>query len=204
MRHATTLLTAIILAVFVITSNAQSIPAPDFQYKIMGVKEDNTLFSLDKTMMAVKDNAHSLFGSVNTVRALSGKTKVYMTAEGAHAKVVQTGKATDKYIISIPPNEDPEDLIELFAFDEIKKKERIFDYAHITLGVAVNNKKASEDNSIPIVLKKQSDGVYVITTKEPLAEGEYFFKINGAKGTGKMSDAANGNSITAFCFSVGS
>ena len=197
-------LLVIALALLLTHSNGQTVPVPDFQYKVMAVKDDNTLYSLDKTMLSIKDNAHSMFGAVNAARAVSGKTKVYFKADGGHANVTQSGKATDRYVISLPPGIDPEDIIELFAFDEVKKKERIFDYAHVTMGVALAGKKAAENNAIPITLRKQSDGVYVITTKAALEEGEYFFKINNATSTGKFSDQANGNVITAFCFSVGS
>ena len=92
-------------------ANAQSIPVPDFQYKIMGVAADNTLFSLDKTAMSVQDNAHSMFSAVNSARMLSGKTKVYYSADGSTSNVKLSGKTTDRFIISIPPSIDPEDGI---------------------------------------------------------------------------------------------
>lgn len=198
MKQTLTLIAVIFWAIF---CNAQTIPAPDFPYKMMGVKSDNTLFPLDKTMMSLQNNAHSAIGGVNAVRAFSGKAKVYYSADGESASVKQVGSTSERYIITIPKTIDPSDIINLYAFDDVKKGERRFDMVHIKVG---GGKKSEDDNSIPITITKQSDGVYLITTKSKLEEGEYFFKVTGAQGSGKMSDQASRNSLTAFCFSVGS
>ena len=179
---------------------AQTIQSPEFPNKIMFVNPDGSLAPLDKTMMGVGNNTHSGLGIVNMTRAVSGNAKFYYSADGKSSSVIHSGKKSDTYILKIDPGIDPENYVELFQFDEIKKNERRFTTTTIELS---SRGHQQEDNSIAIIYKKQSDGVYVYNTKEDLEPGEYFFLIRGGiGGTANSADRMNGKTKTAFCFTV--
>jgi len=140
------------------------------------------------------------------------KAKVYYSADGCCSKVHQSGKTTDRYIVSIPniPTnvEDPNYGIELFAFEEVKKSERRF-HCGDNFGddgwYTLLKKEKHKDFSIELVFKKQSNGVYIITTQDQLPQGEYIFIDfnNPELRKGNYSDGTNGNNyMTGFCFSV--
>ena len=165
------------------TCEAQTIPAPKYLYEIMGVNENNTIVPLDRTRMVLKNNSAGLRGLGNYY---AGKAKIYYSAERCCASVTRSGKSTDRYIVRIPPIpsdiEYPDYGIELFAFEKVKKHERIFHFSKnfsVTDGSLyrdiIHKKKRKQDYSIPLAFQKQSDGVYIITTREALPPGQYIF-----------------------------
>ena len=200
-------LTGVITSLFLCSTlgiSAQTIQTPEFPNKMMFVNPDGSLTPLDKTMMSVGNNSHSMLGAVNMARAVSGNSKVYYSAEGKSSSVTHSGKKTDTYVLKIGAGIDPENYVELFQFDEVKKNERRFTTAKIDMGRAMTGKdQKQDDNSIEIVYKKLSDGVYLYNTKEDLQPGEYFFLIKGGiGGAASSAERMNGQTKTAFCFKV--
>ncbi len=148
----------------------------------MFVNSDGTLAPLDVTMMSVESKG----------------LKVIYKADEPTSKVVHSGKKSDQFIVKLG-NINPENFVELLQFD-VKKKARTSELANVKLG----KKKADvEDNSIAIEMKKQSDGVFIFSTKEDLQPGEYFFLLKGGMGgSPTRSETINGQNIAAFCFTV--
>ena len=158
------------------------IPAPEFNNQVMAIAANNTLSNLDKTEL-FPDTKIGL-----------GTAKAYYRADGCCAKVAMSGAPNERYIVKVGAGIDPASIVELYEFDEGKKSRKL-----LNKSVGSGARNHSEMVQIQLVFKKVADGVYGISHKEQLPEGEYIFIINSGANTQSLQMTMP----KAFCFSVG-
>jgi|GEM_PF-1951453 len=163
---------------------AQNVPSPEFKNKVMFVETNNTLSDLDKTDM-----------TTTLKTSMTGHSEVNIVANGKSSAQKHMGAPTENFIVKIEPGIDPENVVELFQFNNSKKDRKIL-VAEMSMG---------KDNTVELKksklsYKKISDGVYEVSCKEQLEGGEYCFLVNRPNIT--VMGAANSQALVGYCFSV--
>jgi hypothetical protein len=181
------MLTAGLLSLAVIQAKAQepTVPAPEFKNKVMFVKKDNTLESLDNTDLST-DLKSKITGS-----------DVFLKAMGTTASVSHSGSPKNRFIVKLDTDTDPESAVELMQFTADKTARRILVNAMASTGKA-------KDITLPkfkLNFTKLADGVYLITPQEQLPDGEYVFIINRPS-ISVLGAAGGSQSMKGFCFFV--
>ena len=177
---------SLILALAALTSNAfaQTIPTPEFKFKVMFVGSGNALTDLEKT---------DLTSSLHT--NMGGHSEVNLIADGKGATLSHTGATSESYVVKIEPGIDPETAVELFQFDVTKKSRKIM-VAEMSMG----KDKAVVLPKMKLTYKKVADGVYQINTNTQLEAGEYCFMVN--RPNISIMGASSPQSLVGYCFSV--
>lgn len=164
---------------------AQETPLPEFNEVVMFLNDDNTLASLDKTDIITESKEN-----------LMRRYLVYLKAMGNNAKMDYSGSVNNRFVVNIQQGIDPDNIVELFKFDENKKNRKIL-LASISGGWG-----ATKDIQLPkqkLTFKKIKPGSYIISPESQLEAGEYVFIVNRPN----ISElGAGGKAIKGYCFSV--
>lgn len=169
----------------VFNSYAQNIPAPEFKNKVMFVDKSNALADLDKTDLS--SVLHTNMG---------GHSEVNIVANGKTSATVHAGSTSETYVVKIEPGIDPETVVELFKFEQTKKNRQIL-VAEMSMG----KDKTVELTKVKLTFKKVSDGVYAVSCKEQLENGEYCFLVN--RPNISIMGASSTTALIGYCFKVG-
>lgn len=161
-------------------------PLPEYNEVVMTLTGDNKLAPLDKSDVITESK-------VNGMR----RTLVYMKVMGDSASTHLMSGSISRFVVTVQPGIDPDNIVELFKFDEITKKSRKILMASVSGGWG-----KTKDIQLPkqqLSFKKLEPGSYIISPAGQLAPGEYVFLVNRPNiselGTG-------GKSIKGYCFSI--
>ena len=176
----------IVLALLAMTlgANAQTTPTPEFKNKVMLVDKSNALTDLEKT---------DLTTSLKT--NMGGHSEVNIVADGKAATLMNSGSPAEKFVVKIEPGVDPETVVELFTFDVAKKVRKIL-VAQMSMG----KDQAVTLTKVKLNYTKIADGVYAVSVKEQLPEGQYCFLVNRPNIT--IMGSASAQSLIGYCFGV--
>lgn len=163
---------------------AQTAPIPEFKNKVMFVEADDNLSELEKTDL-----------STSLKIGMVGNANLKIVAKGKEAAVKHAGTTSENYIVKIEQDMDPEVAVELFKFEK-SKKGRSF----LVAAMAMSKDKAIDLPKAKLTFKKVIDGVYMISTKEKLEEGEYCFMINRPQMS--ILTSTSSRALIGYCFHI--
>jgi hypothetical protein len=179
------ILTTLVCCLLSVSLKAQTVPLPEYNEVVMFLKSDNTLVALDKSDVVTESKEN-----------LMRRILVYMKVLGSSAKVSHSGSPQNKFVVNVQPGIDPDNIVELFKFDEVKKHRKI-QIASISGGWG-----GTHDIELPkqrLIFKKVQPGSYIISPESQLEAGEYLFLVNRPN----ISElGAGGKAIKGYCFSV--
>ena len=147
-----------------VTANAQDNaqpPIPEFKNKVMFVNKTNTLAELESIALTLSSKAGF------------GKGSNYLRVDGVTSSVSHSGTPKNRFIVKIDPGTDPSTTIYLYKFEVDKKYRKI-----LTGTVGIGGVKDGKIVTMPLTFTKVSDGVYIVSPKDQLPDGEYVFTVN--------------------------
>lgn len=153
---------------------SQNYPTPDY---------NNTPFFYNGKELVELEAVQFVVGG--RPKGLTGaEAAIYLNGSSSNVKV---DKDSARFIVKLDPNVDPRTLMDLnkaTSNAHSGKREFVVYKKGLVTAEQVNN-------TTEISFKKIADGVYIVTSKVPLVEGEYFFSL-----------MANSQSRIVYCFTA--